>query len=910
MSPKTSADCIRKVANWTVVKNHHKFDKPDFDPVQTKKEIPTMSPKMNALFETIAELDKKDMKQHKKMFKHFVFSELRSQANGAKMIASCFLSHGWTMVYDKKHKMHEEPELLKNKGRNVALLTGAPVYDKPIGVGTKKSVLSLYNKRPENSYGNLCRVIILSGDFKEGIDLFDVKYVHIIEPQTSKADLRQAVGRATRLCGQSGLEFHPTQGWPLQVFVYDVALPPSLNGELGMPSQTTLFDLYMKNSGIDLRKIAFSNELETATIHASIDYELNKNIHQFEIGRDDPDVGWLFEGGGSLNEDWSCKTLQCNDIPIGTPLMLAVFFSVNSVDKLSPTLHKSVRDLLCIEIKNSAIFCDSLKKAYEDPIGYLTKNKWPLLKAMSENRHSILEPQEQVIFLRMCRTILTKYEIESTTNNVATSPMFSRSKDSVKIEKMFKEIAVQTSPLQRSSLKKPFNYKGLKIDIPSSPLIEWGEEEEQNFQKGINGMLPKNPLFKDIRNHVREYFIQYAWPKVVMENMCIPKKQNSPLKKEQDNNKIVNFTPTQNFLRNFFTPSCPLKGILAWHSVGTGKTCLAIATASSSFERQGYTILWVTRTSLKSDIWKNMFDSVCNVVLQEKIKNGFKMPVDQNDRMRLLSESWNVRPMSYKQFSNLVEGKNKFYQDLVAKNGREDPLKKTLLIIDEAHKLYGGADLSAQERPNMKKFKAALLNSYKKSGDDSVRLFMMTGTPITNNPMELCQLLNLIKPAEHQLAEEFETFSQKYLDVNTGKFTVKGKWAFLNDIAGSVSYLSRERDARQFSLPVITPLIVPMSVQGNDTDLERKMMDATNYLEKVKEEEKLFKEKCKGLRGEIRKKCVDDQHDRREAVRIHANIEAAKDMIKQLKQAVKKTSSSGVSQEDVLRTKCFDNKKK
>jgi hypothetical protein len=305
-----------------------------------------------------------------------------------------------------------------------------------------------------------------------------------------------------------------------------------------------------------------------------------------------------------------------------------------------------------------------------------------------------------------------------------------------------------------------------------------------------------------------------------------------------------------------------------------------------------------------------MFDSVCNVVLQEKIKNGFKMPVEQNDRMRLLSESWDVRPMSYKQFSNLVEGKNKFYQDLVTKNGREDPLKKTLLIIDEAHKLYGGTDLSAQERPNMKKFKAALLNSYKKSGDDSVRLFMMTGTPITNNPMELCQLLNLIKPAEHQLAEEFETFSKNYLDVNTGKFTVKGKWAFLNDIAGCVSYLSRERDARQFSLPVITPLIVPMSVRGNDTDLEKKMIDATNYLEKVKEEEKLFKEKCKGMRGDLRKKCVDDQQDSREVARIQANIEAVKDRIKELKQAVKKASTSGVSQEDVLRTKCFDNKKK
>jgi hypothetical protein len=101
-----------------------------------------------------------------------------------------------------------------------------------------------------------------------------------------------------------------------------------------------------------------------------------------------------------------------------------------------------------------------------------------------------------------------------------------------------------------------------------------------------------------------------------------------------------------------------------------------------------------------------------------------------------------------------------------------------------------------------------------------------------------------------------------------------------------------------------------MSVRGNDIDLEKKMMDATNYLEKVKGEEKLYKDKCKGLRGDLRKKCVDKQQDSREEVRIQANIGVAKDMIKELKQAVKKASSSGVSQEDVLRTKCFDNKKK
>ena len=36
---------------------------------------------------------------------------------------------------------------------------------------------------------------------------------------------------------------------------------------------------------------------------------------------------------------------------------------------------------------------------------------------------------------------------------------------------------------------------------------------------------------------------------------------------------------------------------------------------------------------------------------------------------------------------------------LKKRNGENDILKKTLIIIDEAHKLYGG-DLKAVERPN------------------------------------------------------------------------------------------------------------------------------------------------------------------------------------------------------------------
>lgn len=318
--------------------------------------------------------------------------------------------------------------------------------------------------------------------------------------------------------------------------------------------------------------------------------------------------------------------------------------------------------------------------------------------------------------------------------------------------------------------------------------------------------------------------------------------------------------------------------MLAWHSVGTGKTCSAIATASASFEKEGYTILWVTRTTLKSDIWKNMFDQVCHLGLQEKMREGMNIPDSTESRMKLLSKAWSIRPMSYKQFSNLVAGNNALYQQLVKKNGDRDPLRKTLLIIDEAHKLYGGTDLSSIERPDMNKLHGAIMKSYRLSGKDSVRLLIMTATPMTNDPMELVKLLNLLKEPSDQLPAKYDDFTGKYLGQD-GAFSKQGSRKFLDDIAGHISYLNRERDARQFSQPVVIPLNVEMSSAKGMEDpltitnglkeqiaaIKAETEEIKNQLKEEKKQltsdKKTAKERCKSLKGEEKRNCLDQAEE-------------------------------------------------
>jgi len=74
--------------------------------------------------------------------------------------------------------------------------------------------------------------------------------------------------------------------------------------------------------------------------------------------------------------------------------------------------------------------------------------------------------------------------------------------------------------------------------------------------------------------------------------------------------------------------------------------------------------------------------------------------------------------------------------------------------------------------------------------------------------MELVQLLNLCREPEQQMPTHFEDFAKLYLDVETGKFLPDSKYK--DDIAGCVSYLNREKDARQFAIPVIKQITTPM----------------------------------------------------------------------------------------------------
>jgi hypothetical protein len=397
-----------------------------------------------------------------------------------------------------------------------------------------------------------------------------------------------------------------------------------------------------------------------------------------------------------------------------------------------------------------------------------------------------------------------------------------------------------------------------------------------------NKLILKKPLFDsvppktklsnfELYKYVEKHYAPYKWDPIDIVNKCITEGDDDKLnsKKNKKDYELVTFSNTQNFVQRFLTPQSPYKGMLLFHSVGSGKTCTAISTATNTFDREGYKILWVTRHTLKEDIWKNMFDKICNVIIQERLNNDEILPSTKAKRMEFLGKNW-LPPISYKQFTNLIKGKNKFYKQMVALNGYQDPFRKTLIIIDEIHKIYGSS-LSALEKPNPEVLQTMIQNSYKVSGKDSLKLLLMTATPITDDHMSCVKILNLLLEDRERFPEEFDTFKMMFSNDN-GLFTEKGSYEFMNRITGLVSYIDRMNDRSQFAYPVIKDVLIEVDRQRSS---DSGLIEINNKIKKYEDNlnnNDLNKDEIKALKKELTNMKKDQK-------KINKQKEEPKDII-------------------------------
>lgn len=290
---------------------------------------------------------------------------------------------------------------------------------------------------------------------------------------------------------------------------------------------------------------------------------------------------------------------------------------------------------------------------------------------------------------------------------------------------------------------------------------------------------------RDLQKKVLEKYKEYRWPVPKLVNECTEPKVPRTLGYKVPRVVLNN---TQAFVSKFIQPDTT-NGMLLWHSVGSGKTLSAISILKH-FEDKGYNTLFVTRTTLKGDLQK---------------------------ALDMIPLSKRLTVLSYKQFSNIGKSKGNLYKFLLEKaqsldKTTKDPLYKTLIIIDEVHKLYT-KDLKPQEMHDIDAIERMIHKSYRESARNACKVILMSATPITADPMEIISLFNLIirKPMNRF---NLNTFQSVYLKED-GYFSEQGKKAFEDHIKDLVSYIDLSKDPRKFAKVKFTEILVPVSKPEN-----------------------------------------------------------------------------------------------
>lgn len=235
----------------------------------------------------------------------------------------------------------------------------------------------------------------------------------------------------------------------------------------------------------------------------------------------------------------------------------------------------------------------------------------------------------------------------------------------------------------------------------------------------------------------------------------------------------------------------PYRGLVAVHSLGSGKTCTAIATMNDFLRaRDSHTppdepsVLFVIPP--RDALVENLREQIgrCPGFLRDRIETE---RLDGPMRSALINR--HVQVLTYVALANRL-----------AKN--EIRLAGKLVILDEAHNLL------ASDLPQFRTHYEAVYRALR--SEPNVKLLLMTATPFVHGFHDLCRLVNLcLAPHEADLPTTPKAFQDRY--VAPDGITLLPNLAL--DLQGLVSWFFQEEDrsffARKSYLP---PRILPVTL--------------------------------------------------------------------------------------------------
>ena len=303
-------------------------------------------------------------------------------------------------------------------------------------------------------------------------------------------------------------------------------------------------------------------------------------------------------------------------------------------------------------------------------------------------------------------------------------------------------------------------------------------------------MPNKNDSSKvDITKEFKKFKIPLSKEK--MEDFCLPKKFTlQPQQQLLSNLLISKFSP--------WTIDPNLRGILVFHQIGAGKTCTAISIAEEFKKKLNIVVVLPAAlignfvTELRSEC---PGDEYLTSEERNKLKNlklgdtQFEKIIKKSDER--IEKYYTI--YSYHKFVALIQ---------------EEKIKKlndTLLIIDEVQ--------------NMISMNGTFYKSLKKvveASNDSLKIILLSATPMFDRPVEIALTLNLLKKDD---LLPITKFNQEYMDIAANSNETSYKAVNLKDFRFKIKNLiSYYRGAP----PQAYPEAVFKTVRCNMSDFQYK----------------------------------------------------------------------------------------
>jgi hypothetical protein len=270
-------------------------------------------------------------------------------------------------------------------------------------------------------------------------------------------------------------------------------------------------------------------------------------------------------------------------------------------------------------------------------------------------------------------------------------------------------------------------------------------------------------------------------------------------KKDMDqicNTNSFKLNPSQRFLGMYMNNLTNFNGLLVYHSMGSGKSCSSIVMAEANKfkylsktmlkyrEPKNYKIFVVVpknvaaqyRAEIEGELERGCTNS-CVIVGNEQKYFG---------KEKYVSEIYNITTHTTFINSLFIQTKS---GDLVPSetllNMSSCHDSKTLIIIDEIHTITREFSLNKTTRYKKLYFFLMYYARLLQSGNPAMKVVLLTGTPIYDNPFQVGAIMNLLRP-RIPFPTTRMTFERLFVDEERN--CMKNKLLFKYMTSGYVSY--------------------------------------------------------------------------------------------------------------------------